>query len=127
MIAWLQYRHKLDLTKCLYIDSVNSKKCGEIATSIGVSYCPSDMFWRSNSWTVASKMLVFPSCYKIDSFSRKYARDTSINTPNFLKKILYLSLPSNSTVKGTTLPCSALFTLRTPKFFAFRKPQQKHK
>ena len=57
MIAWIQYRHKLDLSKCLFIDSdENESVCGELASSIGISYSPASLFFKTNSWNIKSKM-----------------------------------------------------------------------
>jgi hypothetical protein len=52
MVAWLQYRHRLDLDKCLYVYAEKS----DLPSSLGLLNASSLDFLQTNGWKLASKM-----------------------------------------------------------------------
>lgn len=51
MVAWLQYRHKINLNYTCFIASNNA-----LAKYIGIRYFPASEMMKTSTWNAASKL-----------------------------------------------------------------------
>jgi len=56
MVAWLQFRHQIDLNQAIYVGSSITKSFCE---RMGITFCDGEMFFKSSGWSVSSKISKF--------------------------------------------------------------------